>query len=73
MVVVGKISLGRSFGLIPANRGIVSTGLYRLARDSIYLGYLITHVGVRGCQSRLPGTWLVLLHRGHRAAGARGL
>ena len=45
VVVVGKISLGRSFGLTPANRGIVSTGLYRMVRHPIYLGYLITHVG----------------------------
>ena len=44
VVIGGKISLGRSFGLIPANRGIVSTGLYRLVRHPIYLGYLITHV-----------------------------
>jgi protein-S-isoprenylcysteine O-methyltransferase Ste14 len=41
----GKMSLGRSFGLMPANRGIVSTGLYRLVRHPIYMGYLITHVG----------------------------
>lgn len=45
VVLVGKISLGRSFGLAPANRGVVSTGLYRLVRHPIYLGYLITHVG----------------------------
>ncbi|HEY7499788.1 MAG TPA: isoprenylcysteine carboxylmethyltransferase family protein [Vicinamibacterales bacterium] len=44
VVIGGKLSLGRSFGLIPANRGIVSTGLYRLVRHPIYLGYLITHV-----------------------------
>jgi protein-S-isoprenylcysteine O-methyltransferase Ste14 len=44
VVVIGKISLGRSFGLIPANRGIVSTGLYRVVRHPIYLGYLITHL-----------------------------
>lgn len=37
------MSLGRSFGLLPANRGIVSTGLYRLVRHPIYLGYLFTH------------------------------
>lgn len=43
--IVGKLSLGRSFGLIPANRGVVSSGLYRLVRHPIYLGYLITHVG----------------------------
>jgi protein-S-isoprenylcysteine O-methyltransferase Ste14 len=45
IVVVGKLSLGRSFGLAPANRGVVSTGVYRLVRHPIYLGYLITHIG----------------------------
>jgi protein-S-isoprenylcysteine O-methyltransferase Ste14 len=44
VVIAGKISLGRSFGFIPANRGIVSTGLYRLVRHPIYMGYLLTHV-----------------------------
>jgi protein-S-isoprenylcysteine O-methyltransferase Ste14 len=44
IVIVGKMSLGRSFGLIPANRGVVSSGLYRLVRHPIYMGYLVTHV-----------------------------
>ncbi len=44
VVIIGKMSLGRSFGLTPANRGIVSTGLYRLVRHPIYLGYLVTHI-----------------------------
>jgi protein-S-isoprenylcysteine O-methyltransferase Ste14 len=44
VVIVGKLSLGRSFGLMPANRGVVSTGLYRLVRHPIYMGYLVTHV-----------------------------
>lgn len=43
-VVVGKLSLGRSFGLLPANRGVVCSGAYRLIRHPIYLGYLLTHV-----------------------------
>ena len=29
---------------MPANRGIVSTGLYGFVRHPIYVGYLITHV-----------------------------
>ena len=29
---------------MPANRGVVSSGVYRLVRHPIYLGYLITHV-----------------------------
>ena len=45
IVVFGKVSLGRSFGLTPANRGIVCSGMYRVVRHPIYLGYLITHVG----------------------------
>ena len=45
VVIAGKLSLGRSFGLMPANRGVVSSGLYRLVRHPIYMGYLITHTG----------------------------
>ena len=45
VVIAGKMSLGRSFGLMPANRGIVSTGLYRRVRHPIYAGYLVTHIG----------------------------
>lgn len=44
IVIAGKLSLGRSFGLMPANRGVVSTGVYRYVRHPIYLGYLLTHV-----------------------------
>jgi protein-S-isoprenylcysteine O-methyltransferase Ste14 len=58
VVVVGKVSLGRSFGLIPANRGIVSTGLYRLVRHPIYLGYLITHLAFVAAN---PGPWNLLV------------
>ena len=43
VIVIGKLSLGRSFGLMPANRGIVSTGVYRFVRHPIYAGYLVTH------------------------------
>lgn len=43
VVITGKMTLGRSFGLIPANRGVVSSGLYRLVRHPIYMGYLVTH------------------------------
>jgi protein-S-isoprenylcysteine O-methyltransferase Ste14 len=45
VIVAGKLSLGRSFGLLPANRGVVRVGMYRVVRHPIYAGYLITHVG----------------------------
>ncbi len=43
LIIAGKVALGRSFGLMPANRGIVCRGAYRLMRHPIYAGYLITH------------------------------
>ena len=43
IVVAGKVALGRSFGLLPANRGVVFSGLYRVVRHPIYLGYVLTH------------------------------
>ena len=44
LVVMGKIALGRSFGLAPANRGVVVRGPYTVVRHPIYTGYLVTHV-----------------------------
>jgi len=46
IVVTGKMTIGRSFGLVPANRGIVVRGPYRLVRHPIYAGYLLTHISV---------------------------
>lgn len=40
-----KVVLGRSFGLLPAQRGVVMAGPYRVVRHPIYFGYLIGHVG----------------------------
>jgi protein-S-isoprenylcysteine O-methyltransferase Ste14 len=57
VVIAGKITLGRSFALLPANRGIVSTGLYGVVRHPIYLGYLITHVAFLMAN---PSLWNVM-------------
>jgi protein-S-isoprenylcysteine O-methyltransferase Ste14 len=43
LVVMGKIALGRSFGVVPANRGVVVRGPYTFVRHPIYTGYLISH------------------------------
>ena len=43
IVAVAKMALGRSFGLAPANRGVVVRGPYTFVRHPIYTGYLITH------------------------------
>jgi len=39
-----KFYLGRSFGVLPAQRGVVLRGPYRLMRHPMYFGYLIAHV-----------------------------
>lgn len=44
LVIAGKLTLGRSFGIVPANRGVVDKGPYLLVRHPIYAGYLITHL-----------------------------
>ena len=43
--VTAKMALGRSFGLLPAARGLVTRGPYRVVRHPIYLGYLVAHIG----------------------------
>jgi protein-S-isoprenylcysteine O-methyltransferase Ste14 len=43
--ISGKLALGRSFGLVPANRGVKTRGLYRVVRHPIYAGYTLTHIG----------------------------
>lgn len=43
--IVAKLYLGRSFGLLPANRGIVRSGPYRLVRHPLYFGYFLSHLG----------------------------
>ena len=42
-VIAGKITLGRSFGIVPANRGVVTAGR-TLVRHPIYTGYLVSHL-----------------------------
>src|SRR5262245_7382204 len=44
LVIGGKMTLGRSFGIVPANRGVVARGPYLFVRHPIYAGYLITHI-----------------------------
>ena len=53
-VIVGKITLGRSFGIVPANRGVVDKGPYLLVRHPIYAGYLVSHLAF---VAAYPSSW----------------
>ena len=43
--IYAKLSLGRSFGVLAANRAIKSAGAYRFIRHPIYFGYFCMHIG----------------------------
>jgi protein-S-isoprenylcysteine O-methyltransferase Ste14 len=58
VIITAKVTLGRSFGLMPANRGIVSRGIYRVIRHPIYAGYLVTHAAFLAAH---PTLWNAML------------
>jgi len=46
---VARIYMGRSFGVLPANRGIVSKGPFRWVRHPIYFGWFVLSIGYAMC------------------------
>ena len=42
---VARVYMGRSFGILPANRGIVSKGPFSIVRHPIYIGWLVLSIG----------------------------
>ena len=58
IVIAGKVTIGRSFGLVPANRGVVASGPYGIVRHPIYAGYLLTHAATLAL---FPSVWNVAL------------
>src|SRR5215471_21522466 len=43
--ISAKAAFLRSYGLIPANRGVKTKGPYRFLRHPMYAGYTLTHIG----------------------------
>lgn len=46
LVVFATVELGASIGISPANRGLVRSGIYRYIKHPMYLGYVISEVGL---------------------------
>lgn len=57
---LARVYLGRSFGLLPANRGIVSTGPFRLMRHPVYVGWFVLTLGLAFIYPK-PSSFLLIL------------
>jgi len=65
ITLAGVLSLGRSFGLVAADRGIKTNGVYRVVRHPLYAGYLLGYLGYLGVY---PTIWNCVITVGTAAA-----
>ena len=59
--VICLLTVGRSFGIRPALRALITSGPYRLVRHPLYLSYLIADIGYNLQQSSLNSLMLVIV------------
>lgn len=59
-----KLSLRRSFGILPANRGVVAAGIYRFIRHPMYCGYFVRDLGFLLPNLGWQNLLVVLVHWG---------
>lgn len=45
IAIVGLLCLGRSLGVVAANRGVKTVGAYRVVRHPVYAAYLLSYLG----------------------------
>jgi protein-S-isoprenylcysteine O-methyltransferase Ste14 len=62
-VIIALLSLNRSFGIVPANRGVRTAGLYRYVRHPLYATELLSVLGFVICYPTLANmlVWLGML------------
>ena len=60
-VQISRLFLGRRFGLLPANRGLVTGGPFRAVRHPIYAAWLMSIVGTSMASPSVRNFVLVLL------------
>jgi protein-S-isoprenylcysteine O-methyltransferase Ste14/uncharacterized membrane protein (UPF0127 family) len=59
-IILSLLSLGRSFGVIPANRSVVRRGAYRFVRHPLYMSELIFYFGFVSANATAANLSLVL-------------
>lgn len=59
-IILSLLSLGRSFGIIPANRNIVRRGAYRIVRHPLYVSELVFYAGFVSANPTAANIGLVL-------------
>jgi protein-S-isoprenylcysteine O-methyltransferase Ste14 len=57
--ISAKVILWRSFGIVPANRGLKIAGPYRFIRHPMYAGYTIAHIGFL---LAVPSLWNTIIY-----------
>lgn len=61
VALTGLVSLNKSFGLVAANRGIKTSGLYKYIRHPLYMGYFISYAGFWSQNITMLNTGILLL------------
>jgi protein-S-isoprenylcysteine O-methyltransferase Ste14 len=64
IVLVALGALGRSFGIVAANRGIKTSGLYGFVRHPAYAGYLVSYLGYVAENASLRNAILLVIATG---------
>lgn len=60
-MIFSLLSLGRSFGVIPANRDVKSSGAYRLVRHPLYACEMVFYLGFLSGNLSIHNVMLILL------------
>ena len=60
-IIFSLLSLGKSFGVIPANRKIVCAGAYRIVRHPLYLSEIVFYTGFVSGNPSMKNGLLVLM------------
>ncbi len=61
LALIATISLGRSFGIIAANRGVRTGGFYRFVRHPLYGSYLVGYIGFLLADLSIANLLLIIL------------